>query len=95
MLFRANHYSKELTAYVTVLGQLRACLYYLHKLVAYCAPAPGKPRLLFPDENIDCEADRRIAMQMMSEVENLCQDCFYGRCLGFQVTMHSFPKHST
>jgi len=88
ILFRADHYSRELSAYVTVLGQLRACLYYLHKLVAYCVPAPNKANLLFLDEDASCEADRRVAMQMMREVENLCQDCFYGRCLGFQVTFH-------
>ena len=30
------HFSKELEAYVNTLGQLRACLYYLQKLVHYC-----------------------------------------------------------
>ncbi|KAK2167375.1 hypothetical protein NP493_1276g00019 [Ridgeia piscesae] len=33
-LFRGGHYSRELAAYVTTLGQLRACLYYLQRLSA-------------------------------------------------------------
>ena len=86
ILFRADHYSKELSAYVAVLGQLRACLYYLHKFITYCEPVSNKARSLFPGESAGCEEDRRMAAQMMREVENLCQECFYGRCLGFQVT---------
>jgi len=85
ILFRAGHYSKELAAYVTVLGQLRACLYYLQKLVVYCPPASGNAMSLFPDESASFNEDNDIAVQMMNEVENLCQECFYGRCLGFQV----------
>jgi len=79
-LFRGEHYGKELEAFVTALGQLRACLYYLLKLVAYCPE--GR---LFPDEELMSKEDYHIAEQLLVEVEGLCQESFYGRCLGFQV----------
>jgi len=79
-LFRAEHYSRELEAYVTVLGQLRACLYYLQKLVLYCMDGS-----LFPDENALSPDEYHTAEYLMKEVESLCQEAFYGRCLGFQV----------
>lgn len=79
-IFRGDHYSRELESYVTVFGQLRACVYYLEKLVAYC---PGGN--LFPDEDSVSADDQTIAEQLMGEVESLCQESFYGRCLGFQV----------
>jgi len=79
-LFRAEHYSRELEAYVTVLGQLRACLYYLQKLVLYCYNGS-----LFPDEDALSPEDYHTAQYLMKEVESLCQEAFYGRCLGFQV----------
>jgi len=86
LLFRLDYNSRELDAYVTTLGQLRACLYYLHKLVAFCGRSGGKPGGLFADENAALSAeDKLVAEQMMGEVEMLCQDTFYGRCLGFQV----------
>jgi Hormone-sensitive lipase (HSL) N-terminus len=72
---------------VTTLGQLRACLYYLHKLVAFCGGNGTGPNRLFPNEQdgISVE-DRLVAEQMMGEVEMICQESFYGRCLGFQVS---------
>lgn len=79
-VFRGDHYSRELESYVTVLGQLRACVYYLEKLVAYCPNGA-----LFPDEDSLSSGDHTIAEQLMGEVESLCQESFYGRCLGFQV----------
>ena len=79
-LFRAEHYSRELAAYVAVLGQLRACLYYLQKLVLYCMDGS-----LFPDENTLSAEEYHTAEYLMKEVETLCQEPFYGRCLGFQV----------
>jgi len=86
-LFRAEHYSRELEAYVTVLGQLRACLYYLHKLVLYCMDGS-----LFPNEHALSPEDYHTAEYLMKEVESLCQEAFYGRCLGFQVV---YSIHST
>lgn len=78
-LFRANHYSKELEAFVTTLGQLRACLYYLQKLVQFCNEGE-----LFPDENTLSPERYKVAERLLQEVEYLSQESFYGRCLGFQ-----------
>jgi len=86
-LFRAEHYSRELEAYVTVLGQLRACLYYLQKLVLYCMNGS-----LFPDEDTLSPEDYHTAQYLMKEVESLCQEAFYGRCLGFQVYYSHLPQ---
>jgi len=79
-LFRVEHYSRELAAYVAVLGQLRACLYYLQKLVLYCMDGS-----LFPDENVLSAEEYHTAEYLLKEVESLCQEPFYGRCLAFQV----------
>lgn len=81
-LFRSGHYSREIEAYVMTLGQLRACLYYLQKLVAFCREGE-----LFPDEEVISEEsdERETAMSLMMEFESLSQEIFYGRCLGFQV----------
>ena len=82
ILFRGGHYGRELTAYVTTLGQLRACIYYLEKLTLYCDEGA-----LFPNEETMTSEEYREAEMMMFEVESLRQECFYGRCLGFQVGM--------
>lgn len=79
-LFRSGHYSREIEAYVTTLGQLRACLYYLQKLIGFCEEGE-----LFPDQDNIQEDDNRVAEQLMMEVESLSQETFFGRCLGFQV----------
>jgi len=84
-LFRAEHYSRELEAYVTVLGQLRACLYYLQKLVLFCMDGS-----LFPDENILSPEEYHTAEYLLKDFESLCQEAFYGRCLGFQVVQIQF-----
>ncbi|KAK6173809.1 hypothetical protein SNE40_017204 [Patella caerulea] len=76
MLFRRAHYSKELEAYVATMGQLRACLYYAQQVMNYCQEG-----MLFTDEDA---LDSSIADKLMLEFEMLNQDCFYGRCLGFQ-----------
>ena len=77
-IFRSRHYSLEIEAYVNVLGQLRACIYYLKKLVTFC-----KEDQLFGDEKMMCAPIFDI---LLKEVESLSQECFYGRCLGFQVS---------
>jgi len=82
-LFRATHYSQELDAFVTTLGQLRACLYYLRKLASYCRAGE-----LFADEESLSAEEYGVAERLMMEVESLCQESFYGRCLGFQVTIN-------
>lgn len=80
LLFRGGFYGRELTAYVTTLGQLRACMFYLNKLRLYCATGG-----LFPDEDAMKKEDFEQAESLLLDVESLCQECFYGRCLGFQV----------
>ena len=81
-LFRSGHYCREIDAYVSVLGQLRACLYYLQKLVSYCEPGA-----LFADQDTLPPETYKIAEYLMMEVETLNQECFYGRVLGFQVSV--------
>ena len=76
-LFRSGHYVKELESYANLLGQLRACLFYVAKLGSYC-----KPGKLFAEEEWASEPE---AEQHMLDVESLAQECFYGRTLAFQV----------
>ena len=83
-LFRSGHYLKEIEAYVLTLGQLRACMYYLQKLVSYCEPGD-----LFPDQDTMAPEKYRVAEHLMLEVETLNQEVFYGRVLGFQVNQVS------
>lgn len=82
LFFRGNFYSKELDAYVICLGQLRATLYYAQKLVAY-----SEEGSLFADED---NLEDPVVEKLMEEVECLSQNCFYGRCLGFQVCHYSW-----
>ncbi|XP_059176328.1 uncharacterized protein LOC131956011 isoform X2 [Physella acuta] len=76
ILFRKRFYSKELESYVSTLGQLRAVLYYALKLINYCHDGE-----LFADED---KLNTEVADQLVIDVESLCQESFYGRCLGFQ-----------
>ncbi|ESO99938.1 hypothetical protein LOTGIDRAFT_113239 [Lottia gigantea] len=76
ILFRRAYYLKELEAYVQTVGQLRACLYYAQQVMNYCQEGS-----LFADEET---LDHQVADKLMMEFEMLNQDCFYGRCLGFQ-----------
>ena len=76
ILFRKKFYTRELESYVSALGQLRAVLYYALKLVNYCQDGE-----LFADES---KLNSAIAESLMMEVESLSQECFFGRCLGFQ-----------
>ncbi|XP_056010937.1 hormone-sensitive lipase-like [Ostrea edulis] len=82
LFFRGNFYSKELEAYVICLGQLRATLYYAQKLVAY-----SQDGSLFADED---NLNDPVVESLVEEMEGLSQNCFYGRCIGFQfcASMH-------
>lgn len=82
MFFRSSFYCKELEAFVTALGQLRVCLYYVLKFISFCEQGD-----LFA---VDEEMYEPLAEELMTEVETLNQDCFYGRCLAFQVYVCSF-----
>ena len=82
VLFRIVHYARELECYVAVLGQLRACLYFSCQLMAYC-----------PKDSLFIDKDGLkdpIAFRLLKEFDSLSQDCFYGRCLGFQVSLLFF-----
>ena len=70
------------SSYVAALGQLRAVLYYALKLIHYCQDG----HLFADEEKLSCE----LAEALMMEVEDLSQECFYGRCLGFQVSCTHF-----
>ncbi|KAJ8316190.1 hypothetical protein KUTeg_006204 [Tegillarca granosa] len=74
--FRRSHTCKELESYVETLGQLRACLYYAQRLIAFC----DEGNLIADEDNLN----NPVADKLMEEVELLRQDSFYGRCLGFQ-----------
>ncbi|XP_064613572.1 hormone-sensitive lipase-like [Liolophura sinensis] len=76
LFFRSSFYCKELEAFVTALGQLRVCLYYVLKFISFCDQGD-----LFA---VDEEVYEPLAEELMTEVEMLNQDCFYGRCLAFQ-----------
>jgi hormone-sensitive lipase len=51
MFFRGHHYSKELEAFISVLGQLRASLHFANKLMPYCDPGD----LFANEDNLDNE----------------------------------------
>ena len=74
LLFRASFHLKELEWYGKVLGQLRVILGYAQKLVAY-----SEPGSLFTSDN------EQFPASVMQEIQALDRECFYGRCLGFQV----------
>ncbi|GAB1604851.1 hormone-sensitive lipase-like isoform X1 [Argonauta hians] len=76
VLFRIVHYTRELESYVSVLGQLRACLYFSCQLMKYC-PQDS----LFVDRDV---LEDPVAFKLLKQFDSLSQDCFYGRCLGFQ-----------
>lgn len=72
-LFRAGHYIREIEAYASALGQLRVILGYAQKLLAYSPDGS-----LFP-------TDDQFPHEVILEMQALDRECFYGRCLGFQV----------
>ncbi|XP_013394169.1 hormone-sensitive lipase-like [Lingula anatina] len=76
-LFRCGHYSRELSAYVNCLGQIRAAMFYAVKLMGYCEVGE-----LFSDDNKF--RGNETAERLMAESECIDAQYFYGRCLGFQ-----------
>ena len=58
------------------LGQLVACLHYLKQLMSQCTDG----ELFLKDDSI-------VGDNLLLQLEMISTDCFYGRCLGFQV-MH-------
>lgn len=81
IFFRTSHNLAELEAYLTALTQLRALAYYAQHLLA--TNQPGK--LFF-------EGDERVIADFLHEYITLHKGCFYGRCLGFQVSPLPCPS---
>lgn len=75
MLFRANHFSKELEAYTAVLDALKRDLECVKDYTNLWTPGD-----LFPPE----EARPKLNA-LMDLIESFDHSCFYGRCIGFQV----------
>ena len=76
-LFNQTDYFATLEEFVTVLGQLRACFYYMERLNSFC-----NDKDLFPDEISLTEDEYASSIGLMYEFETLNPECFYGRyCL--------------
>ena len=66
-----------------VLSQLRVVLCYAQKLLGFSDAGQ-----LFPDT----ASLEQIPQDMMLEIQALDRECFYGRCLGFQASIHSYAN---
>lgn len=75
IFFRASHNLAELEAYLAALTQLRALAYYAQRLLTI-----NRPGVLF------FEGDEGFTADFLQEYVTLHKGCFYGRCLGFQVS---------
>lgn len=84
IFFRTSHNLAELEAYLAALTQLRALAYYAQRLLAI--NRPGK--LFF-------EGDEGVTADFLREYVTLHKGCFYGRCLGFQVSPLPCPSGPT
>lgn len=80
IFFRTSHNLAELEAYLAALTQLRALAYYAERLLA-----TNQPGALFFD------GDEGLTTDFLREYITLHKGCFYGRCLGFQVSPHPIP----
>ncbi|ESO05029.1 hypothetical protein HELRODRAFT_111475 [Helobdella robusta] len=78
-LFSIASNQQSLNDYIVVLGQMRACLYYMIKLKGFCGNGQ-----FFPDPDCMPEDEYNNAVNIMFEYEMLNPECFYGRCFGFQ-----------
>lgn len=72
VFFRHETHSKELETFVNMLGQLKACLHFAH---SYSNLLSGQ--LVVNEYNEEL-------YRSMLQIENLCQEPFFGPCLGFQ-----------
>ncbi|KAJ8316188.1 hypothetical protein KUTeg_006202 [Tegillarca granosa] len=61
--FRRSHTCKELESYVETLGQLRACLYYAQRLIAFC----DEGNLIADEDNLNNPvADKPLNVVMVA-----------------------------
>ena len=75
LFFQSARYCKDLECYVETLGQLTACLHYLKQLMSYCTDG----ELFLLDDSV-------VGDSLLLQLEMINTDCFYGRCVGFQVS---------
>lgn len=75
LFFRAAHNCSELEAYGAALTQLRALLCFAQRLLT----ANRHGDLFFRQE-------RGLSEEFLKEYSTMHKGCFYGRCLGFQVS---------
>lgn len=73
--FRANHNASEMEAYSSALCQLRALLYLAQRLLH----DNGHGQLY-------ALQDGELSRRFVREYTSMHKACFYGRCLGFQVS---------
>lgn len=80
MLFRESHYTKEVEACSQLLVSLQISFRYLKTLYRWSSAeimSDGRPSLLIMDHS---------TQEFLGLIENVNQDCFYGRCVGFQFS---------
>lgn len=77
-VFLLGHYCREIEIYTSILGILREGVHYAKQFVT-----------LSPDNNLFPTEENTELESLMQKVESLEQNCFYGRCIGFQVKFSS------
>lgn len=75
IFFRAAHNASEMEAYCNALCQLRALLYLAQRMLH----DNDEGNLFFHDES-------GLSQSFIREYSSMHKGCFYGRCLGFQVS---------
>lgn len=75
IFFRTHHNLAELEAYLAAITQLRALAYYAQQLLT----TNQTGGLFF-------EGEEEVLAEFLREYVRLHKGCFYGRCLGFQVS---------
>ncbi|XP_014472103.1 PREDICTED: hormone-sensitive lipase isoform X2 [Dinoponera quadriceps] len=78
ILSRKSYHMREIEACSQLLASLYTCLQHLKTLYAWSTEVISDGKLsLFPPEN-------HTIQELLSQMGNINQYCFYGRCLGFQ-----------
>ncbi len=76
--FRAEHNASEMEAYCSALCQLRALLHLAQRLIN-----DNEHGQLYSLQ------DRELSHKFVQEYSSMHKACFYGRCLGFQVSQQT------
>ncbi|XP_032688656.1 hormone-sensitive lipase isoform X2 [Odontomachus brunneus] len=78
ILSRKSYHMREIEACSQLLASLYTCLQHLKTLYSWSTEVISDGKLsLFPPEN-------RTIQELLSQMGNINQYCYYGRCLGFQ-----------